>query len=144
MIDSAFRVFGRQWRFPDRELEPIHGRGRRLLPWAPSETTSGRADAPNLFAYSVRTAGVSCSGSTEMLTRSTLVRPSRSCKSFMTLEIRGHDRGQRVNMNAAIQTRSFRSASRDGAAGSLLKLKCAQRQVQRFPDHEPKPELWED
>ena len=39
------------------------------------------------------------------------LRPRESAwRPFITLEMRGHDRGQRVKMNEAIQTRSARSA----------------------------------
>ena len=45
-----------------------------------------------------------------MLASSTLVPVKRACKSFITLEMRGHESGQRVKMNPATQTRPRKSA----------------------------------
>ena len=49
----------------------------------------------------------------------------------MTLEIRGHDSGHRVKMNAATQTRSSRSACVTVRPDRSWKRKLAQRQCAR-------------
>ena len=48
-----------------------------------------------------------------MLASSTFVPAKRCWRSFITLEMRGHDNGQRVKMNPATQTRASEISLRD-------------------------------
>ena len=100
--------------------------GRSLRPGQKPPAIGRRAE-PLARNWS-STAGVSCSGSTEMLTSRTFVPASR-CLQDPSSRSRcgGTTAGQRVKMNAATQTRSREIGLGDGSARPLDQLKVAQR-----------------